>query len=135
MVKFHRLMLISQLSILCTILHVSNLQAQSEHMVWQTDFHQAMQQAKGENKYVLLNFSGSDWCANCIRLDNEVFNTPDFIAYADSYFVAYRADFPVRKKNAMSIDMIKQNEQLAEQYNREGVFPLVLVLNAEGHPV
>jgi len=48
-------------------------------LAWQTDFNQAAQQAAQEHKYVLLDFTGSDWCPWCIKMDKEVFNQSDMI--------------------------------------------------------
>ena len=49
---------------------------------WMTDYKAALEKAKKENKKVLLNFSGSDWCGWCIKLDSEVFDTQVFKDYA-----------------------------------------------------
>jgi len=40
-------------------------------------------------------------------------------------------DFPYRKKNQLPKEQKAHNEQLAEQYNQEGVFPKVVLLDAE----
>ena len=39
---------------------------------WLTDFENAKELAKEENKKIILVFSGSDWCAPCIKLENEI---------------------------------------------------------------
>jgi len=38
-------------------------------LTWQTDFAKASQQAAQEHKYILLDFTGSDWCPWCIKMD------------------------------------------------------------------
>ena len=43
------------------------------HGTWEINFEQALARAKAENKPMLLDFTGSDWCGWCIRLDKEVF--------------------------------------------------------------
>jgi hypothetical protein len=40
-----------------------------------------------------------------------------------------KADFPQRKK--ISDDQKKQNEALADQYNPKGLFPHIVLLNAD----
>ena len=40
---------------------------------WLTDMELATEKASKEGKHLLLDFSGSDWCGWCIRLDKEVF--------------------------------------------------------------
>src|SRR6478609_4759445 len=104
----------------------------SSTMIWQTDFEKAKAQAKSENKVMLLNFSGSDWCGPCIRLKKDIFDSETFIKYADENLVLVNADFPRLKKNILSKQQQKQNESLADTYNSSGAFPLTLLLNADG---
>ena len=99
---------------------------------WQTDFESAKTQARSENKLILLNFSGSDWCGPCIRLHKEIFDDETFRNYADQNLVLVNADFPRLKKNMLSKDQQQKNEALADLYNREGAFPLTLLVNAQG---
>ncbi len=99
---------------------------------WQTDFEKAKTEAKTENKFILLNFSGSDWCGPCIRLHKEIFGSEVFTKYADEKLVLVNADFPRLKKNMLSKEQQKQNDALADKYNSDGAFPLTLLLDADG---
>ena len=99
---------------------------------WLTDFEAAKNTAARENKLVLLNFSGSDWCAPCIKMKAEVFETQPFLSLAERQLVLIRADFPRSKKRQLSKDQIKHNEALAARYNPSGKFPLTLLLDAKG---
>ncbi len=99
---------------------------------WETDFEKAKQTALSENKFILLNFSGSDWCGPCIRLHKEIFESTVFEKYASESLVLLNADFPRLKKNQLSKEQQKKNDLLADTYNQEGSFPLTLLLNAEG---
>jgi thioredoxin-related protein len=99
---------------------------------WQNDFEKAKQTAQTEHKYILLNFSGSDWCGPCIRMRKEILDADVFDQYAKSHLVLVNADFPRLKKHALPTDMQKKNDQLADQYNKQGVFPLTILLNSEG---
>ena len=104
----------------------------SSATTWQTDFEKAKAQAKSENKLILLNFSGSDWCGPCIRLKKDIFESATFVNYSDENLVLVNADFPRLKKNMLSKELQKQNEALADTYNSNGAFPLTLLLDAEG---
>ena len=42
---------------------------------WLDNYHKAEQEAKTSNKLLLLNFTGSDWCGWCIKLDKDVFSS------------------------------------------------------------
>ncbi|UUC45987.1 thioredoxin family protein [Flavobacterium cerinum] len=99
---------------------------------WEPDFEHAKKLAKEKNELILLNFSGSDWCVPCIVMHRDYFNDSGFTAMADDNLVMVNADFPRKKKNRGTADLIKRNEALAEKYNKEGLFPLTLLLNADG---
>jgi hypothetical protein len=40
---------------------------------WHYNMPEAEQIAQKEHRYILLNFSGSDWCGPCIRMHKEIF--------------------------------------------------------------
>ncbi len=100
---------------------------------WHTDYKEVQSIAKTENKPILLVFQGSDWCAPCIKLDREVWSTPEFREYASSRWVMLKADFPRRSKNVLDPEQAEANAALAERYNKNGIFPFVVVLDKEGH--
>jgi len=99
---------------------------------WLTNFDAAKEKAKDDNKLILLNFSGSDWCAPCIKMKKEVFESETFLSKSEKQLVLVRADFPRSKKNQLSPDQTKHNEALAEKYNPDGKFPFTLLLDANG---
>jgi thioredoxin-related protein len=99
---------------------------------WQTDFTTAQKLAKVNDLPIILVFQGSDWCAPCIKLDRFVWATDDFKTYAKEHYVMLQADFPRRKGNALSDEQLNKNKALAEKYNKNGVFPFVVVMNAIG---
>lgn len=104
----------------------------SQELVWSSDLDAAKKQAQQENKMILLNFSGSDWCGPCIRLHKEIFNSEAFTAYAKDRLVLLNADFPRLKKNQLAKSKQLQNNKLADEYNAGGAFPLTLLLDANG---
>jgi thioredoxin-related protein len=99
---------------------------------WQTDYKKAQEEAKTNNKLVLLDFTGSDWCGWCIKLNREVFSQAQFKDYADKNLILVEIDFPRRK--TQSLETKKQNEQLAERYQIQG-FPTIILLNGEGRKI
>ena len=84
------------------------------------------QLSQKENKPVFLVFSGSDWCANCIRFEKNILSDTTFQAFLNQQLLYLPADFPQRKKLPESLR--KQNEWLAEHYNPEGIFPSIIVI-------
>jgi thioredoxin-related protein len=102
---------------------------------WIGDISQAQTQAKLEQKLILLNFSGSDWCGPCIKLKHDVFETSEFEQFAQGKLVLVRADFPRLKKNQLAKDQQDRNDQMDERYNPNGKFPLTVLINAQGKVV
>ena len=100
---------------------------------WTDDFIDAMAIAQQENKLIILVFSGSDWCAPCIKLDREIWQSDEFKTYANQNVVLYKADFPRKKENKLIDQLVQQNKELADRYNPKGYFPLVLVLDTNGN--
>ncbi|GAB3997188.1 hypothetical protein GCM10028807_41730 [Spirosoma daeguense] len=99
---------------------------------WELNFDQAKTEASQNHKFILLNFSGSDWCAPCIKMKRDIFESNEFNQYAQNYLVLVRADFPRLAKNQLDAQQVAHNEALAEKYNRQGKFPFTVLLNADG---
>ena len=99
---------------------------------WGTDFEKAKETAIKEHKFILLNFSGSDWCGPCIRMHKEIFDANEFKKYAEDNLVLINADFPRLKKNKLEKELQKNNDHLADLYNSNGIFPLTVLLTADG---
>lgn len=99
---------------------------------WVYDFNEAKLLAEQENKQILLVFSGSDWCAPCIKLDRQIWQTKVFKNHAKENLVLLKADFPKRKKNQLPKIQQDKNKALAETYNTKGYFPFVVLLDANG---
>lgn len=102
---------------------------------WAPDYPTAQATAEQEHKNIVLVFSGSDWCAPCIKLDREIWQNVEFQTAAAKDFVFYRADFPRRKENKLADELADTNVTLAERYNRGGSFPLVVVLTPTGEVI
>ncbi len=99
---------------------------------WHTNLTSAKKEASRTHKYILLNFSGSDWCGPCIRLKKEIFESNVFVQMADTTLVLVNADFPRNKKNQLPAEQQHSNDSAADQYNKEGKFPLTVLMTAEG---
>ena len=99
---------------------------------WHHDINDAKKEASEANRPIVLVFQGSDWCAPCIKLDREVFQTETFKLYAKDHFVMLEADFPRKKQNALPTELQEKNNALAETYNKRGIFPFVVMLDKDG---
>jgi len=101
-------------------------------LMWYSNLEEAIAVAKTENKPVLLQFSGSDWCKWCIRLNNEVLFTPEFAAWAKENIILVNLDFP---RTIPQTDEVKlYNRSLMNKYGVRG-FPTVLLLDKNANVV
>jgi thioredoxin-related protein len=97
---------------------------------WGDNYKEALATAAKENKKVLLDFTGSDWCGWCIKLKKETFDQPAFKDFADKNLVLVEVDFPQGK--TLSSEVKKQNDGLQEKFGVEG-FPTLVLLDAKGN--
>jgi thioredoxin-related protein len=104
----------------------------ADKLDWQTDLAKAQAQAKKENKLVLLDFTGSDWCGWCIKLNHDTFSKPEWADYAKKNLVLVEVDFPRSKELPDAVK--KQNDALQKKYNVDG-FPTILVMDPAGKVV
>ena len=100
---------------------------------WTEDFEAAKQQAAKEGKLILMDFSGSDWCGWCRKMDAEVFTKDRFVREASKKFVLVSVDSP-RDKSILSALARKQNSALAEKYEVRG-YPTVVIVDPDGKEV
>ena len=107
-------------------------QASSDNLDWKENLEQAVAQAKKENKAVLVNFTGSDWCIWCKRLNSEVFTQKEFEDYAKNNLVLVKLDFP--RDIPQSSETKLYNNTLAQKYGIQG-FPTILIMNSKGELV
>jgi thioredoxin-related protein len=93
---------------------------------WSTDLEASIALAKKENKAVLVEFTGSDWCPPCIAMRKNVFTKKEFVDAASKKFVLVEIDMPRGDK-----EVAEKNKPLVEEYKIEG-FPTVILLDADG---
>ena len=99
---------------------------------WNDDYDKAVATAKAEKKMVLLDFTGSDWCSWCMKLDKEVFSKKEFKDYAKENLVLMEVDFPQTKPQPKKLQ--EQNEKLKNEHAIQG-YPTIVVLNSDGKKV
>ncbi|MDA7896370.1 thioredoxin family protein [bacterium] len=99
---------------------------------WMHDFEAAKKKAASENKDLFIDFTGSDWCGWCIKLNEEVFQHEPFKKGVADSFILVELDYP-RDKSKLSKETIAQNEKLREEYQIQG-YPTILLTDAEGRP-
>jgi protein disulfide-isomerase len=101
----------------------------SEDTLWLTDFELAKEKSGKEHLPILVNFTGSDWCPYCKKLENEVFSKPKFATYVKENFILLKIDFP--QAHPLPEEILNIHKELAEKYKVKE-FPAVVFLNEDG---
>ena len=112
--------------VICLVLGVASCAASQ----WQTNYDKALATAKAENKRVLINFTGSDWCRPCINMQERVFSQDEFLDYAERNLILLEIDYPARK--VLPDELRKQNQKLKSQFKLFG-FPTLALLDSSGN--
>jgi len=121
------------LTLLFTVIACSDNKTQTSNNInWTTDLRKAIETAKAENKAVLVNFTGSDWCHWCFKLSGEVFSQDEFKEYAYENLILVKVDFP--RSIPQTIETKAYNQSLAQKFGVRG-FPTIIIINSQGKPV
>ena len=95
---------------------------------WQNDLDMGLKAAAQQNKKVLLFFSVPEHCDTCVKLEKKIFQSPEFLAFAESNYVLVKIDFSYQSED-LSKEQLEKNLLIVEKYNKDGFFPHVVVLN------
>ena len=96
---------------------------------WEEDFAKAKTEAVAQKKYLFLDFTGSDWCSWCIKIDKDVFSKAEFKEFAKERLILVDVDFPNEKPQSAATKA--QNAKLKQTYGVQG-FPTLVLLDPAG---
>ena len=94
---------------------------------WMDNLDKAIEKAKKENKPILVEFTGSDWCPPCMMMRKNVFSKKEFVDAASKKWILVELDLPKKSHP----EVAKRNRPLAEKFKIEGV-PTVILLDENG---
>jgi protein disulfide-isomerase len=109
-----------------------SLHAKGKSLKWYDNLEKAEQVAQKENRPIMVDFTGSDWCVWCKRLNAEVFSKDEFINYANNNLVLVKIDFPQNLEQTAATKYY--NQKLAQKFGVQG-FPTVILLKSNGEPI
>ncbi len=95
------------------------------------DFGAAEREAVRLGRDLLVEFTGSDWCVWCERLEAEVLRQSTFQEGLAGRFIAVQLDFPRGAEARARVPDPARQEELKRRY-AVGGFPTVLVLEPDG---
>lgn len=123
-------MMKTMLTFLFFLSAICNCSAQN----WQSNLNKAIQEASQQNKKVLLFFSVPEYCDSCMKLEKNIFKSEEFLKYAYQNYVLVKIDFS-NTSNVESNELMAENLLIVEKYNKDGFFPLVVLLNKDSKVV
>lgn len=100
-------------------------------LVWETDLDIAFQKSKEQEKAILLNFSGSDWCIPCQKLKKGLLSNEQFATFASENLILVNLDFPMKNKGENK-EYTAKKDHWSEKYNPNGHFPLTILIDKNG---
>jgi thioredoxin-related protein len=100
---------------------------EAQELVWNNNLKNSIEISNKTKKPLLLFFTGSEWCGWCIRLQTEVFKTPEFKKWANENVVLVELDFP--RRTVLAPEITEQNNQLQQFFAVQG-YPTVWFVNA-----
>ena len=98
---------------------------------WENDLDIALQKSKEQEKAILLNFSGSDWCIPCQKLKKGLLSNDQFAKYASDNLILVNLDFPMKNKKEEK-EYTAKKDKWSEKYNPNGHFPLTILMDKNG---
>ena len=107
-------------------------EGRAAEIAWTQNFEAARDIAVREERFVMLFFTGSDWCPWCKRLDSEILQEDLFMSFARDYLVSVKVDFP--KAPVISEQQYRANQILAQQYKVTG-YPTLVFLDSDGREI
>lgn len=114
------------------LLVVFSVSAFSQEHAWFVNSSEAKVYADANKVPILLVFAGSDWCKPCKILKADILKSTEFQNYYSTKFALLYLDFPIQSKNKLPDNLKKQNDLLAEKYNKTGLFPNLVMINTKG---
>ena len=98
-----------------------------------TSLKEAKRYAKQHDARILMVFAGSDWCRPCKQFKAGVLDDASFRESVKEDIVVLYLDFPSKRRNQLPPKQKAANEALAEQYNPQGIFPRIVLIDAAEH--
>lgn len=95
---------------------------------WLVNFEEAFKLSEASGKPIMANFTGSDWCGWCKRLDKSVFHQSGFDKWAKDNVILLELDFPKRFRVPQTV--AQQNNGLKQAFGVRG-FPTIWLFDAD----
>jgi thioredoxin-related protein len=95
----------------------------------QQPWEAAIEQARSENKLLLVTFLGPDWSVACRRLNERIFSAPAFREWAAQHIVYFPVD--ARRKPKLNKEETATLQSLVIHFDIK-TYPTVLLMDPDG---
>ena len=116
----------------CLVVKSQTTEKINDNELWVNSFEKAKLISSKKKVSILLFFTGTDTCENCIKMRKNILDSKDFIDYSRDNFVMFHVDYPNAKTNKLTPAQLKKNKELAAKYNPQGKLPQIVVLEPKG---
>lgn len=100
--------------------------AQEVEMI--TNWKEANELARKENKLILIILTGSEWCAPCKKMDKNVIGNPEFEKYAEENLIVFLIDLPGGEL-VINSKVYQDYEKFKNKYQSNALPSLILTEN------
>ena len=104
--------------------------ATATEMEWMRDLDAAAEKAAAEQKLLLVEFTGSDWCKFCTLQKNKVLDTPVFTAWVQKHCIPVEIDVPNDVYRVGGELQKRRNSRICEEFNVMN-FPSLKIMSPE----
>lgn len=99
---------------------------------WESNFDVAKQRSIKENKIILIHFVHKSRDAKNVKLEKALFETSEFIDYANKQVVLLKIDLGI-ERSGVSEKQYYHNSILLERYNNNMLAPFTIITDTEGN--
>ncbi|MEG0036717.1 MAG: hypothetical protein RSB82_03930 [Victivallaceae bacterium] len=105
---------------------------QIEESHWITDYREALQKSRLENKYILMFFDGSDWSPWSMKLRKDIFSNESLFSKLKEEFLCLQLNFPRHSK--YSFELSKKNLELKKSFSVDEL-PCIIILDSDENEI
>src|SRR6476660_4360896 len=95
---------------------------------WTTDYPAAVKVAAERKLPLFIEFTGSDWCGWCQKMEKECLSKPEFLEAMKTRCVLVSIDFP--HQTELSAELKQQNKEVAAQFKKGAGFPAYYIVDS-----
>lgn len=104
--------------------------AMAAQVEWMQDLEKASTLAKAQNKLLLVEFTGSDWCRACLIQKKRVLSQLEFEEWVQKHCIAVEVDVPHDVKRVGGHAQKQKNEKICEAYDIKN-FPSLMLMTPD----